>query len=112
MELPNDEFAILQFYRTAKIQLGGLLPNIANLTLMSFTCHKNLAAVTQSTELIVQPQLEVSYLEDVHMDVKTEEELKPESVKLINIEFGKRGRGCQKEAQERKEVQGQSFLVI
>ena len=73
MELPSDEFAILQFYRTIKIQLGGLLPNIANLTLMSFTCHNQLVAVTQSTELFVQPHLEVSYLEDVQMDVKTEE---------------------------------------
>ena len=73
MELPSDEFAILQLYRTAKIQLSGLLPNIANLTLMCFTCHNKLVAVTQSTELFVQPQLDVSYLEDVQMDVKTEE---------------------------------------
>ena len=69
----SNLFAILQLYRTAKIQLGGLRPNIANLTLMSFTCHNKLVAVTQSTELFVQPHLEVSYLEDVQMDVKTEE---------------------------------------
>ena len=73
MELPSDEFAILQLYRTAKIQLGGLLPNIATLTLMSFTCHNKLVAVTQGTESFVQPQLGVSYLEDVQMIVKTEE---------------------------------------
>ena len=40
---------------------------------MSFTCHNKLVAITPSTELFVQPQLEVSYLEDVQMDGKTEE---------------------------------------
>ena len=73
MELLGDEFASLQLYRAAKIQLGGLLPNIANLTLVSFICHNKIVAVTQSTELFVQPQLGVWYLEDVQMDVKTEE---------------------------------------
>ena len=53
--------------------MGALLPNIVNLTLMSSTCVNKLVAVTQSTELFVQPQLEVSYLEDVQMDGKTEE---------------------------------------
>ena len=73
VEIPSDELAFLQIYRTAKIQLDGLLPNTANLSLMSSTCHSKLVAVTQSTELFVQPQSEVSYLEDVQMDVKTEE---------------------------------------
>ena len=54
MELPSDEFVFfLQLYRTAKIQLGGLVPNIASLTLMSFTCHNKIVAVTQSTELFI-----------------------------------------------------------
>ena len=74
MKLPSDEFAIFQFYRTAKIQLGGLLQNFANMTIKSFTCYNNLVAVPQSTELFVQPQLEVWYLEDVQMDVKTVED--------------------------------------
>ena len=55
VELPSDELAILQIYRTAKIQLDGLLPNTANLTIMSLTCHSKLVAVTQSTETFVQP---------------------------------------------------------
>ena len=57
MELLSDEFAILHLYRKVKIQLGGVLPNIVNLTFMSFTCWNKLVIETQSTELFVQPQL-------------------------------------------------------
>ena len=54
MEISSDEMSLLQLYRTAKKQLGGMLPNLANLTLMSITPQNGMVAITQSTELFAQ----------------------------------------------------------
>ena len=54
MQISSDEMSLLQLYRTAKMQLGGMLPNLANLTLMSITPQKGMVAITQSTELFAQ----------------------------------------------------------
>ena len=54
MEISSDEMSLLQLYRTAKMQLGGMLPNLANLTLMSITPQNGMVAITQSTELFAQ----------------------------------------------------------
>ena len=54
MEISSDEMSLLELYRTAKMQLEGMLPNLANLTLMSITQQNGMVAITQSTELYAQ----------------------------------------------------------
>ena len=54
MQISSDEMSLLQLYRTAKMQLGGMLPNLANLTLMSIKPQNGMVAITQSTELFAQ----------------------------------------------------------
>ena len=54
MEISSNEMSLLQLYRTAKMQLGGMLPNLVNLTLLSITPQNGMVAITQSTELFAQ----------------------------------------------------------
>ena len=116
MELPSDEFATLQLQRIVKIQLGGLLPNIAKLPLMSIGCLNKLVAITQSTELFVQPQLECSYLENVQMDYETEEVANVK--KTLNLSSSSTSSSesedevVRKKRKKKKEVQGQPFFFI
>ena len=58
MEISSDEMSLLQLYRTVKMQLGGMLPDLANLTLMSITPQNGMVAITQSTELFAQVPVE------------------------------------------------------
>ena len=45
MGFSSDEMSLLQLYRTAKMQLGWMIPNLANLTLMSITPQNGMVAL-------------------------------------------------------------------
>ena len=59
--------SLLQLHGTAKILLGGMLPNLAILKLMSITPQNGMVAITQSTELFAQVPVHNECLAILHL---------------------------------------------